>query len=107
MASDVVSVNVKLDENAPEKIYKLPQTKGALTKYANEIASSANSLGAGFRTKKVHIDGKEVGGTQPRYVSEKAIETKGGSVAIVHPKNYAAMKDNHLHNTLLKSMKRG
>ena len=55
----------------------------------------------------VHINGKEVGGTQPRYVSEKAIETQGGSVSIVHPKNYAAMKDNHLHNTLLKSMKRG
>lgn len=74
-------------------------------KETQDIASRANSLGAGFRTGKYHRDHKSpaVGGTAPSYVGDTQRRGKT-PVGIVHPKNYAAMKDNHLHNTLLKSL---
>ena len=103
----MVSWDVHIDEN---KLWNVVNdasgTQKAITDATNRIAHTANSLGAGFRTKKVHIKGKEVGGKQPRDVGS-AQKMKRTFVGIVHPKNYAAMKDNHLHNTLLKSMRRG
>lgn len=71
----------------------------------NEIAAKANALGAGYRTGKYHPNHKSpgVGGTQPKYAGDVQ-RFRGGPVGIVHPKNYAAMKDNHLHNTMLKAL---
>ena len=103
----ITDVKVKLRPGYEKDIYKYPQVKGYVSRLAGDICSQANSLGSGFRTKKCHIDGKEVGGTQPKYGYDKARESKEGCIALVHPKNYAAMKDNHLHNTLLKSMRKG
>ena len=102
-----VKVNVVLDKDAPEKIYGLPQVKGAVTKKASAIADMANQLGAGYRTPKWHDHetGETKGDTQPEYGYEKAASsTTYGSIAFVHPLNYAAMKDNYLHNTMLKAM---
>lgn len=104
---DSVKVNVVLDKDAPEKIFALPQVKGALTKQASEIADRANQLGAGFRTGiwHDHKTGETRGNTQPNYGYTKAqSSTKYGSIAFVHPKNYSAMKDNYLHDTMLKAM---
>ena len=108
MAS-VTSVRVQMKPGYQKDVCQYPMVKGAVTEMASDMASRANSMGAGFRTghytdPKTH---ERRGGTQPRYASERARETSSGCVAIVHPANYAAMKDNHLHNTLLKSMKRG
>lgn len=68
-----------------------------------KAAARANSLGSGFRTQVVHIDGKKVGGTQARYESNvKRQGSVGVPVGIVHPANYAAYKDLLKNNTLAK-----
>jgi hypothetical protein len=69
------------------------------------VAENANALGSGYRTPKWHdhATGETKGGTQPMYGSTPKMTSKGARCA-VHPKNYAAMKDNVLHNTLLKSL---
>lgn len=106
MAS-VTSVRVELRPGYEKQICKYPEVKSAITEMASDMASRANAMGAGFRTGYWH-DPKtheRKGGTQPQYASERARETSSGCVAIVHPENYAAMKDNHLHNTLLKAMR--
>ena len=102
----VTDIKVTLKPGYEKEVLNYSQTKGFVSRLAGDCCSTANSLSAGFRTKKCHIDGKEVGGTQARYGYQKAREAPDGCVAVVHPKNYAAIKDNHLHNTLLKSMKK-
>lgn len=69
-------------------------------------ASKANAMSAGFRTGYYHRDHKSppVGGTQPKYQSSTQRPKGIVPVGIVHPVNYAAMKDNHQNNTLLKSL---
>lgn len=68
------------------------------------VISNANGLSSGFRTEVVHIDGRRVGGTQPIYGGD--VSKRGRStVGIVHPKNYAAIKDNYINNTMLKSLR--
>ena len=105
----VTEVKITLKPGYEEDIFKYPQVKGYVTRLASDIASTANALSSGFRTGYFYNKEKKkrVGGTQPHYVSEKAMEVSDGCVAIIHPKNYAAMKDNYLHNTLLKSMRKG
>lgn len=101
-----MKVNVVLDKDAPEKIFALPQVKGALTKEAGEIANRANQLSSGFRTGiwHDHATGETRGNTKPVYGFTKAqASARYGSIAFVHPKNYSAMKDNYLHNTMLKA----
>lgn len=69
------------------------------------VLSSANSMGAGFRTGKFYRDHKKppLGDTQARYAGD--VRDQGGvPVGVVHPANYAAIKDNHDNNTLLKAM---
>lgn len=97
--------NIVWDEKALQKA--CTQQKGtldALDAVAKKIASSANSLSSGFRTEVVrdYETGQTVGGTQPRYESSSK-KGSHGPIAIVYPANYSAMKDNHLHNTLLKA----
>lgn len=71
-----------------------------------DIASNANVISAGYRTPKWHDHdtGETKGGTQPKYAASP-IRTRKGARGLVHPENYAAMKDNHEHNTLLKSLR--
>ena len=77
----------------------------ALGEAVSQITAKANALGAGYRTGIWHDPEtrEERGDTQPVY--EGDVQRRGKSqVGIVHPGNYAAMKDNHEHNTLLKSI---
>lgn len=69
------------------------------------ITANANSIGSGFRTGiwHDHSTGEKKGNTQPRYGGDVK-KFRGELVGIIHPENYAAMKDNHKHNTLLKSI---
>lgn len=98
---------VHLDEKkAQEFVDNASGTQKALDEATGSLSSTANSLSSWFRTMKCHIKGKQVGGTQPRY-GKTVKYKKGAYVGFVHPKNYAAIKDNYLHNTLLKSMRRG
>lgn len=101
-----VSVRVKIDSDAPQRIKRMPEVKSALTDLASKVSATANGLGAGFKTGYYHKDHKSpaIGGTTPVYGYEKAKDSsRYGSVATVHPKNYAAMKDNYQNNTLLKA----
>lgn len=69
-----------------------------------QIAGTANSMGGSFRTGLYHRDHKSpaVGNTAPRYPAN--VERQHGvPIGIVYTGNYAAMVDNHLHNTLLKA----
>jgi len=94
-----------------EKLWRLickqDATYQAIRSTTDAVASNANAMSAGYRTKKYHRDHKSpaVGGTQPKYQSNTSRLRGVVPTGIVHPKNYAAMKDNHLHNTLLKSLR--
>jgi len=80
-------------------------TESKLQIITQSVVGKANALGSGYRTGKYHRDHKSpaVGGTQPKYGGD--VRRVGGKpVGIVHPENYAAMKDNHLHNTMLKAL---
>lgn len=101
-----VTVKVDIDANAPERIKRMAEVKDALTKQAGVICNKANGMSAGFRTGYYHKNHQSpgIGGTSPVYGYEKAKNaSRYGSVATVHPKNYAAMKDNYQNNTLLKA----
>lgn len=66
--------------------------------------ADANASSADFRTGVYHRDHKSphVGNTQPRYTGD--VEDRDGywPVGIVHPANYAAMRENMERNTLVK-----
>ena len=103
----ITSMRVTLKPGYEADVCKYPQVKGKVSQLAGAYADRCNELGAGFRTGYWHDPQthEKKGGTQPHYVADKATETESGCVAIVHPKNYAAMKDNHEHNTMLKAMR--
>lgn len=101
-------LTVKIDEAALKRaVGHGDGMQQVLSSKVDEITNRANSMSAGFRTGLFYRDHKSppVGNTQPKYGGSVQLGSKGW-VGLVRPKNYAAMKDNHLHNTLLKS-KRG
>ena len=93
------------DKKVLKAINEAEGTRQKLEIATQQVIAKANALGSGYRTGKYHRDHKSpaVGGTQPKYGGDVA-RTKSGIVGIVHPENYAAMKDNHLHNTMLKAL---
>lgn len=98
------SVRIEIDENSVmAAICKSDGIKPALKGYGARIAERSNMLSVGYRTPKWHDHetGEVKGGKQPKYGA-----TLGNRqvICIVHPENYAAMKDNYLHNTMLKAM---
>lgn len=109
-------VNINSESMIIEEIGNLPQVKGQLTKAANQTAAAATAAAAGFRTKRVKPgtvlpDGTRaaagIGGKSPRYIAKKAQQGRAGAVALVVTGNYAAQKDQALHNTMLKNLKGG
>ena len=103
--ADVV-VDFKIDDGKLWGLVSKGQgTHSLVSQVTAKAASNANALGAGFRTGLYYRDHKAppVGNTQPRYDSNVQ-KRKGGPVGIVYTANYAAAKDNMLHNTLLKSL---
>ena len=101
--ADVVYVDI--DESKLSKaITEADGVKDALREKSRDMASSANSMSASFETEQTvnWATGEHVGGTRPEYGYDVK-HTNNGYVGIVMPKNYAAMKDNCEHNTLLKA----
>lgn len=76
----------------------------ALAEAVDKIVFNANALSSNFRTGIYHDHetGETRGDTQPEYAGDVVMGRKG-YVGIVHPANYAAMKDNYENNTLLSS----
>lgn len=98
----------KVDENRLWRLVcRQDATYQLVRGVTDETAARANDLSAGFRTGKYHRDHKSpaVGGTQARYGSNTQRPHGIVPAGVVHPLNYAAMKDNHLHNTLLKALR--
>ena len=97
--------DVELKQDALRIVAQSPECKAALTAKAEEIAGRANAMSSSFRTLVFYRNHKatEIGNTQPKYESDQARNTKDGAVALVYTGNYSAMKENHLHNTLLKA----
>ena len=103
----MVKVEIEIDG---DKLYKAIQDADGLPdllrREASRIAATANASSSGFRTGIFHVHGTDEvrGNTQPQYGSD--VSKRGRTVVgLVMPKNYAAMKDNHEHNTLLKSIR--
>lgn len=104
MASSV-TVKVELnDRNLKRAVAFAPGTEAALRKHTDKIKSRANSMAAGYTTPKWHDHetGETKGGTKAAYDGDVILGRKG-YVGIVYPANYAAQKENHQHNTLLKA----
>lgn len=103
MASSV-NLSIVMKPGWEREVQQLPQLKDALTVLANEKAQAANSMSAGFKTKEATIKGEKKGGKSPIYLAKKAEYRGSSSVALVVTGNYAAIKDNYEHNTLLKTI---
>lgn len=94
-----------------EKLWRLICKQDAIYQVirstTDAVADRANNLSAGFHTKKYHPDHKSpgVGGTQPVYRSNTQRPKGIVPVGLAYTGNYAAQKDNHLHNTLLKALR--
>ena len=101
-----VKVRVEMARDWEKRIYDMPTLKNALTQEAQSIAGRANAMSAGFRTMRYTSPKtkQKVGDKQPIYKSLPTRMFNGYPVAIVTEGNYAAMKDNHEHNTLVKSI---
>lgn len=93
---EAVKRAIASDEGVESGVRELTRSKIALS----------NAASSGFRTERF-TDGKtkeKKGGTAPRYAGN--VERHGKHkwpTGIVYTANYAAMRDNYLHNTLLKA----
>ena len=101
----MASVKVVMAPGWEEKVQDMEGMRNALSTIAWTLAARASANSAGFRTEKTvnYATGEHVGGKSPLYLAKDAIFTGRKSVALVYTGNYAAAKDNTLHNTLLKS----
>ena len=97
---------LEIDEKALEKLVKTSdETKALISYHTTASVDAANAASASFRTAIFHRpNGEVVGDTQPEYGGDVQ-DVRGCWVGLVHPKNYAAMKDNHERNTMLKSLR--
>ena len=108
----MVDVRIEIDERKLKKVaFESDACYQLVLQKRDQSEAMANSLGSGYRTGYYHKGGHRVpgvGNKQPIYGgSTRRFRTSDGisiPVGIVVTKNYAAMKDNMLHNTLLKSL---
>ena len=104
MAS-TVSVRVVIDEKSLQReVANAKGTAEALRDDVKRRREYANSLAYGYRTGRYHDrkSGETKGNTQARYGSDVK-KFRDGYLGIVYTANYAAQKENHEHNTLLKA----
>ena len=98
----MAEMQIKWNKPALERV--IASSDGLYSLVAEETAKRgerANGMGAGYRTRETYYKGVKKGGTAPAY-SYDTQRGKKGPVGIVYTGNYAAMKDNLLHNTLAK-----
>lgn len=106
------TIKVVMDSNWEETIKTMPAVKAVVTKEAKSICDTANSLSSGFRSGTYYDKEtkKTIGNTPAQYgsMNAKVYPDRNGagntSVALVYTKNYAAQRDNLLHNTLTKAI---
>lgn len=100
------SVQIRFNDANLGKLCAAPAAREEVEASTGRIASEANAMSATFRSGLYHRDHKSpaVGNTQPSY-GAKVLGGGHTSVGVVYTANYAAMKDNMMHNTLLKAVK--
>lgn len=106
------TIKVEMNPDWKEAIKTLPGVRGVVTKEAKKICDNANSLSSGFRSGIYHDKktNSTIGNTPAQYGSMSAKvypdrdDVGSTSVALVYTKNYAAQKDNLMHNTLAKAI---
>lgn len=117
-----VSMKVDISQQALERAVNFSTgTRTALARESNAIAARANGMatektGIWHETGANHTPGKTggtwhdhggnyktVGDQEARYGTKPVIIGKDGYIGIVYTANYAAIKDNHKNNTLLKA----
>ena len=101
----MAKVKVVMAPDWEEKVQTMEGLHRVLSTVAWSLASKASANSAGFRTERTTVweTGEKVGGKSPLYLAKDARMKGGKAVAIVYTGNYAAAKDNTMHNTLLKS----
>lgn len=100
-------MDIHWDVNALKKaISESDDIRAEMCEITRKKAASANLMSASFRTQEF-VDGEtraRKGDKAPKY--DWDVELHGPDrwpTGIVYTRNYAAMKDNMLHNTLLKA----
>ena len=101
----MAKVKVVLASDWEQKIQSMDGLKRVLSSVAWAVASKATASSAAFLTERTTNweTGEKMGGKSPLYLAKDARMRGGKAVAIVYTGNYAAAKDNTMHNTLLKS----
>ena len=101
----MAKVKVVMAPDWERKIQTMDGLKGVLSTIAWSLAARASANSAGFRTERTTNweTGEKMGGKSPLYLAKDARMRGDKAVAYVYTGNYAAAKDNTLHNTLLKS----
>ena len=102
----MADVQISIDPNKLRSLaFTSEGTRQLVDEKTRKVASTASSLSAGFRTGLYHRVHKSpaVGNTPP--VWHSSVQRRGKTyVGLVATGNYSAMKCNHEHNTLLKSL---
>lgn len=100
----MADVDFHIDKAKLENLaFSSESTRSLVSQETSRVRNNATALSAGFRTKRLSHNNPPVGGTAPVWKSDvKKFRNK--YVGIVVTGNYSAMKDNHLHNTLLKAL---
>lgn len=106
-----VEVTLDIDMNSVRRVvYGMPETMEVIEDATSDICDRANDMAAGYRTGIWHDPKtRERRGDTPAKYDKKAEPRRQSGpyavpVGIVNPGNYAAMKDNHQNNTLLKAL---
>lgn len=98
-------MRVKIDEKAlAREVGSAPGTRELLQAAVDKIRTRANEMSSGNRTGRWHdpATGKGKGPSEPHYDGD--VRKVGGSYhGLVYTATYAAIKDNHENNTLLKA----
>jgi len=101
----MAKVKVVLASDWERKVQSMDGLHRVLSSVAWALASKATANAAGFRTERTTNweTGEKMGGKSPLYLAKDARMRGDKARAIVYTGNYAAAKDNTMHNTLLKS----
>lgn len=99
-------LTIKWDEEGLKRaIGHSGEIQSKITEMTDQRIQKANSLSSGFKTGRYYDrdEGKLKGETPAKYGG--GVEKMGRyqwPYGLIHPLNYAAMKDNYVNNTLLK-----
>ena len=105
LVNTIGRLTIIIDDKALENAVSFSEgVQDVLQEKTDEIIDRANAMSSGFRTQRTYNYAlkKQVGGTQPKYGGNVELHRRG-YIGLVHPLNYAALKDSYENNTILKA----